>query len=80
MGVYILLHEVDEKTLIECAGLKGFVTVGFIAGLERQAKRARDTNFTAKRPASVITRSVTTRINLVIAMQHKNTDRPDNRF
>jgi len=41
---------------------------------------ARDTNFTAKRPASVITRGVTTRINLVIAMQHKNTDRSDNRF
>jgi len=40
MGVYIPLHEVAEKTLIECVGLKGFVTVGFTAGLERQAKRA----------------------------------------
>jgi len=37
MEVYILLLEVAEKTLIECTGLKDFVTVGFTASLERQA-------------------------------------------
>lgn len=35
--IYILLLGVAEKTLIKCAGLKDFITVGFTAGLRRQA-------------------------------------------
>jgi hypothetical protein len=38
MGVYIVLHQEAEKTLIECAELKKLVTVGRATGLEDKPK------------------------------------------
>jgi hypothetical protein len=50
MGVYLLLHEVAEKTLIECTGLKDFVTVGLQLASKNEPTRvlAHETTFTDK--------------------------------
>jgi hypothetical protein len=82
VGIYILLLGVAEKTLIKCAKLKILLPSGLQLASEDTPTRiiARDSSVMAKRPASVDTHNIATRINLVIAMRYKNMNRLDSRF